>query len=458
VTSDPDPPARLTGTLLGSTLVAALGGLLFGFDTAVISGTTEALRTAYGLGSAGLGFTVASALVGTILGSLVAGRPADVVGRRAVLLAIAVLYVVSAVGCALAWDWLSLLVFRFLGGIGVGGASVVSPMYIAEISPARLRGRLVAITQLNIVLGILLAFFSNYLIAGRGLGEVEWRWMFGVEAFPAAAFFLLLFLTPQSPRWLVARGREDEARAVLARLGSDPAEAEAEVRSIRDSLDLEHHRLAEPLFRRAYRGPVLLAVAIAAFNQLSGINAILYYAPAVFRMAGSGQDAALLQSVIVGGTNLVFTLLAMAVIDRVGRRRLMLVGSVGYVLSLSAVAWAFYRYGAAFDEAGGRIVLAGLLVFIASHAFGQGAVIWVFISEVFPNRVRARGQALGSFTHWFMAAAISWTFPVIAEASGGHAFAFYAAMMVLQLLWVLRVMPETKGVPLEEIQRRLGIA
>jgi hypothetical protein len=240
----------------------------------------------------------------------------------------------------------------------VGGASVVSPMYIAEISPARLRGRLVAVTQFNIVLGILLAFFSNYLIAGRGLGEVEWRWMFGVEAFPAAAFFLLLFLTPQSPRWLVARGREDEARAVLARLGSDPAEAEAEVRSIRDSLDLEHHRLAEPLFRRAYRGPVLLAVAIAAFNQLSGINAILYYAPAVFRMAGSGQDAALLQSVIVGGTNLVFTLLAMAVIDRFGRRRLMLVGSVGYVLSLSAVAWAFYRYGAAFDEAGGRIVLA----------------------------------------------------------------------------------------------------
>jgi sugar porter (SP) family MFS transporter len=357
-----------------------------------------------------------------------------------------------------AWDWLSLLFFRFVGGIGVGGASVVSPMYVAEISPARLRGRLVAVTQLNIVLGILAAFFSNYWLAGLGLGEAEWRWMFGVEAFPAAAFFGLLFLTPQSPRWLVARGRADEAGAVLARMGSDPAAVDAEVREIRRSLDLEHHSLGESLFTPAYRGPVLLVVAIAAFNQLSGINAILYYAPAVFRMAGSGQDAALLESVLVGASNLVFTLLAMAFIDRFGRRRLMLVGSIGYILTLATTAWAFYRYGTSFDAVGGRIVLASLLGFIAAHAFGQGAVIWVFISEIFPNRVRARGQALGSFTHWFMAAVISWTFPMIAEASGGHAFAFYAAMMVLQLLWVLKVMPETKGVPLEEIQKRLGIA
>jgi MFS family permease len=241
-------------------------------------------------------------------------------------------------------------------------------------------------------------------------------------------------------------------------MGSDAAAVEAEVREIRRSLDLEHHSLAESLFRPAYRRPVLLVIAIAAFNQLSGINAVLYYAPAVFRMAGSGQDAALLQSVLVGGSNLVFTLLAMALIDRFGRRLLMLAGSVGYVVTLATAAWAFYRYGTAFDELGGRIVLVSILGFIGAHAFGQGAVIWVFISEIFPNRVRARGQALGSFTHWFMAAAISWTFPVIAEASGGHAFAFYAAMMVLQLLWVLKVMPETKGVPLEEIQKRLGIA
>jgi sugar porter (SP) family MFS transporter len=456
--STPPAPARLTGTLVASTLIAALGGFLFGFDTAVISGTTEALRRVYGLGGFALGFTVASALIGTILGSLVAGRPSDVYGRRAVLLAIAVLYFVSAVGCAVAWDWASLLFFRFIGGIGVGGASVVSPMYVAEISPARLRGRLVAVTQLNIVLGILAAFFSNYWLAGLGLGEAEWRWMFGVEAFPAAAFFFLLFLTPQSPRWLVAQGRADEAVAVLARMGSDPAVVEAEVQEIRRSLDLEHHSLAESLFQPAYRRPVLLVIAIAAFNQLSGINAVLYYAPAVFRMAGSGQDAALLQSVLVGGSNLVFTLLAMALIDRFGRRRLMLAGSIGYIVTLATAAWAFYRYGTAFDEVGSRLVLVSILGFIGAHAFGQGAVIWVFISEIFPNRVRARGQALGSFTHWFMAAAISWTFPVIAEASGGHAFAFYAAMMVLQLVWVVKAMPETKGIPLEEIQKRLGIA
>ena len=455
---EPRPPARLTGTLVAGTLIAALGGLLFGFDTAVISGTTEALVSVYGLSGFGLGFTVASALIGTILGSMVVGQPTDAFGRRWVLVAIAALYFVSAVGTALAWDWWSLLFFRFVGGIGVGGASVVSPLYIAEISPAALRGRLVAATQFNIVLGILLAFFSNYLLAQMDLGANEWRWMFGVEAFPAAAFFLLLFLTPQSPRWLVARGRVEEARAVLGRLGRDAGSVDGEAKAIEASLDLEHHRLEEPLFQAAYRGPILLAIAIAAFNQLSGINALMYYAPAIFRMAGAGQGSALLQSVLVGGTNLVFTMAAMAIIDRFGRRNLMIVGSIGYIASLSATAWAFYSYGTDFTPAGSVVVLASLLVFIASHAFGQGAVIWVFISEIFPNRVRARGQALGSFTHWLMAAAISWTFPMIAEASGGHAFAFYAAMMVVQLVWVLRVMPETKGVPLEDIQKRLGIA
>jgi SP family xylose:H+ symportor-like MFS transporter len=448
---------KLTGTLVRSTLIAALGGLLFGFDTAVISGTTEALQAVYALSGFWLGFTVASALIGTIVGSVSVGRPADVFGRRPVLFAIAVLYFVSAVGSALAWSWSSFLFFRFLGGLGVGGASVVSPMYIAEISPASLRGRLVAVTQFNIVLGILLAFFSNYLVAQLELGATEWRWMFAVEAFPAAAFFLLLFLTPASPRWLVVGRRVDEARDVLAGMGTDRGGIEEEIGAIQASLDLEHHSLREPFFQRAYRTPVLLAIAIAAFNQLSGINALMYYAPRIFGMAGAGQDTALLQSVIVGGTNLVFTMAAMAVIDHFGRRRLMIAGSIGYILSLGSTAWAFYRYGTEFTPTGSLIVLVSLLVFIASHAFGQGAVIWVFISEIFPNRIRARGQALGSFTHWFMAALISWTFPMFAQASGGHTFAFYAVMMVLQLVWVLRVMPETKGVPLEDIQKQMGI-
>jgi SP family xylose:H+ symportor-like MFS transporter len=451
------PPPRLTPALARSTVIAALGGLLFGFDTAVISGTTDALRRVYDLSSSGLGFTVASALIGTILGSLVVGRPADAFGRRPVLFAIALLYFVSAVGSALAWSWPAFVSFRFVGGIAVGGASVVSPMYIAEISPARLRGRLVAVTQFNIVLGILLAYLSNYLVAQLHLGSAEWRWMFGVEAFPAAVFFLLLFVTPASPRWLVTRDRVDEAREVLGQMGTDTGDVGEEIRAIQTSLDLEHHSLKEPFFQAAYRTPILLAIAIAAFNQLSGINALMYYAPHIFRMAGAGQDSALLQSVIVGLTNLVFTMAAMSLIDRFGRRTLMIVGSIGYIISLSVTAWAFYTWGTDFTATGSLIVLVSLLVFIASHAFGQGAVIWVFLSEIFPNRIRARGQALGSFTHWFMAAGISWTFPMFAEASGGNTFAFYAVMMVLQLVWVLKVMPETKGVPLEEIQKRLGI-
>lgn len=442
--------------LLGTVIIAALGGLLFGFDTAVISGTTDALRATYALSSGELGFTVASALIGTIIGALSAGKPADRWGRRRTLVVIAILYFFSAVGSGLAWDWYSFLIFRFIGGLGVGGASVVSPLYIAEISPARLRGRMVAITQFNIVLGILLAFASNYVIAAMDLGTITWRWMFGVEAFPALAFYLLLFLAPRSPRWLIAQNLEAEARVVLERFGTDAGSVDEEVAEIRASLESEYRIAGDRFFRRAYRKPILLAVAIAMFNQLSGINAVLYYAPHVFKMAGSGESAALLQSVAIGGINLVFTMAALLIIDHFGRRRLMVAGSIGYILSLSATAWAFYRYGTQFDARGGSIVLVSLLVFIAAHAFGQGAVIWVFIGEVFPNRVRARGQALGSFTHWVMAAAISWTFPMIAEKSGGHVFAFYAGMMVLQLIWVLAVMPETKGIPLEQIQKRLG--
>ena len=441
--------------LLRASIIAALGGLLFGFDTAVISGTTDQLRDVFDLSSGLLGLTVASALIGTVLGALFAGKPSDVLGRRKSLMWVALLYFVSALGSALAWDWYSFLVFRLIGGLAVGGASVVSPLYIAEISPARMRGRLVAITQFNIVLGILVAYLSNYFVAQLELGATEWRTMFGIEAVPAAVFYLLMFATPRSPRWLVAQGRRDEAVAVLESLGAPSVEAE--VQQIEESLALEHHSIQEPLFQAIYKQPIMLAIAIATFNQLSGINALMYYAPQIFQMAGAGAESALLQAVAVGGTNLVFTMAALLVIDSFGRKKLMIVGSIGYIVSLAATAAAFYTYGTEFDAFGGTVVLVSLLVFIASHAFGQGAVIWVFLSEIFPNRVRARGHALGCFTHWFFAALISWTFPVIAEMSGGHTFAFYSCMMVLQLIWVWKVMPETKGIPLEEIQRRLGI-
>ena len=443
--------------VLFAAIVAALGGLLFGFDTAVISGTTDWLRKVYDLSSFGLGFTVASALIGTILGSILVGKPADKYGRKSILFVLAVLYFVSAVGSAIAWDWYSFLFFRFIGGLGVGGASVVSPMYIAEISPAKFRGRLVAITQFNIVLGILLAFFSNYVIVEMNLGDVEWRWMFGVEAFPAVIFFLLLFFNPRSPRWLVAKEKIEEAKFVLAKCGTDAGTVEDEIEEIRKSIDKEHHAVSEPFYSKQYIKPILLAVAIAAFNQLSGINALMYYAPHIFKMAGAGAESALLQTIAVGGTNLIFTMAALLIIDHFGRKKLMLVGSVGYIISLSSTAWAFYTYGTNFNDTGSWVVLISLIVFIASHAFGQGAVIWVFISEVFPNRVRARGQALGSFTHWAMAALISWTFPMFAEMSGGHTFAFYAICTVGQLLWVIYIMPETKGISLEEIQKKLGI-
>ncbi|MGH8024161.1 MAG: sugar porter family MFS transporter [Limisphaerales bacterium] len=442
---------RLKASVVYSALIAALGGLLFGFDTAVISGATDWLKGHFVLTNFWLGFTVASALIGTILGAIGIGRPADALGRRGVLFLLAILYFVSAIGCALAWDWWSFLVFRFLGGLAVGGASVASPMYIAEIAPARFRGRLVAFAQFNIVLGILLAYLSNYIIVNLHLGPGQYRWMFGVMAAPSAAFFFLLFFTPQSPRWLVGRNRLAEARLVLEKCGTDSGGVEDEIHEIQASMDVENHALTERFFCRKYLRPILLAVAIAMFNQLSGINAILYYSAHIFEMAGASAQLASLQSVIVGFINLIVTMAAMSVIDHFGRRRLMLVGSIGYIVSLISTAYAFYT------NTGGLLVLVSLLVFIASHAFGQGAVIWVFISEIFPNRVRARGQALGTFTHWVMCAAISWTFPIIAAKSGGNTFAFYALCMVGQLIWVLLVMPETKGISLERIQKHLGI-
>lgn len=427
--------------VLRSSLIAALGGLLFGFDTAVISGTTDDLRRVFALGDGALGFTVAVALIGTILGAILAGWPADRWGRRGTLVAVAALYFVSALGSAWPWDWISLLIFRFLGGIGVGMASVVCPLYIAEIAPASRRGRLVALAQFNVVLGILLAYLSNWLIGGALPGGDAWRWMFGVEAGPAALFFGLLFLTPESPRWLVARGRVDEARRVLDLVGADET-VDVLQRSLRD----ESTGRSESLFSKQYRRPVMMAIAIAAFNQLSGINAIIYYTPDIFRMAGFDRASALIQSVVIGGTNLALTMAGLSVIDRFGRRTLMLVGSIGYLVSLSATAYSYY------SGRGGWLLLGSLVVFIAAHAFGQGAVIWVFLSEIFPNKVRAKGTALGSTVHWIMAAAISWTFPLIAARSGGHTFTVYALCMAGQLVWVLTRMPETKGVALEAME------
>lgn len=456
--------------LFRNAVVAALGGLLFGFDTAVISGAEEMLKNLFesdyqnfsdtiGFGSANFwhGFVIASALIGTIIGSLFSGKISDRYGRQFTLKITALFFIISAVGSALAWNWHSFFIFRLLGGLAVGSASVVSPMYIAEISPAKMRGRLVAVTQFNIVFGILLAFLSNYAIANLNLGENTWRWMFGIETLPAALFFILLFTTVKSPRWLMQRGFLEQAEKVLASLQTNKEKVSEEINNIKASLDKDKNSLNEPFFQKKYTKPILLAFAIAMFNQLSGINALMYFAPRIFKMAGFDESAALLSSVGVGFVNLAFTMAALAIIDHFGRRKLMLVGSVGYILSLSATAWAFYTYGNEFSGIGSQVVLWGLLVFIASHAFGQGAVILAFISEIFPNKVRARGQAFGLTTHWLMAALISWTFPMFAESSGGNTFAFYAVCMVGQLVWVLFFMPETKGVPLEEMEKKLGI-
>jgi sugar porter (SP) family MFS transporter len=338
-----------------------------------------------------------------------------------------------------------------VGGLAIGGSSVVAPMYIAEIAPAALRGRLVALSQFNVVSGILAAYLSNYVIAAYvgGPESAAWRVMLGIPALPAAAFFLLAGGIPESPRWLVKRHRREEAAEVLRRVGSE--DPQGLVAEIAESLHEETVSADEPFFQWKYRRPILLAIMVASFNQLAGINALIYYTADIFRMAGAGRTGALAQSVIIGFTNLLFTIAAMTVIDRYGRRRLLLIGAAGLALCLGIVAWAFHR------GLGGTLVLGSLIGYIAFFAFSQGSVIWVYLSEIFPNRVRARGQALGSFTHWLWAAVVSWTFPVIAEASGASAFAFFAAMMVLQLVLVWLFLPETRGVSLERIQHELGI-
>jgi sugar porter (SP) family MFS transporter len=429
--------------------VAALGGLLFGFDTVVISGTTSALTTTFGLSPADLGFTVSSALWGTIIGALFAGIPGDRIGRRDSLRILAVLYFVSAAGCAGAWDWFSFVFFRFIGGLAIGGSSVLGPMYIAEIAPARYRGRMVGFFQFNVVFGILLAYLSNYLCGLAFAGDAEWRWKLGVAAVPAALFFAFLFGIPRSPRWLASKGRNLEALAVLRATG-DPAPEES-LREITQSLHLERGLAHEKFYSRKYAFPIFLAVSIGMFNQLSGINAILYYLNDIFKSAGFDKVSSDLQAVAIGFTNLVFTILAMSMIDRLGRKTLLLVGSVGCASALAGVAWVFWT------NSHQHLLLWFLILFIGSFAFSQGAVIWVYLSEVFPTAVRARGQSLGSFTHWFMNALISWSFPPIAAVSGAAPFAFFAVMMVAQLFTVLLVYPETKNVTLEQMQHKLGI-
>ena len=438
----------LNPVLVRSTAVAALGGLLFGFDTAVISGATQALTHTYQLSPTLLGITVSSALWGTVVGSLSAGFPADRLGRRDSLRIMAVLYLVSSLGCAFAWNWPSLLIFRVIGGLGIGGSSVIGPMYIAEIAPAKWRGRLVGFFQFNVVFGILLACFSNYLVGLANLGEHEWRWKLGVPAIPAALFFLMLFGIPRSPRWLVKKQRVPEARESLQLIGED--DYERELQEIVESIDAEHAQ-GDVLFSRKYLFPIFLAVSIGMFNQLAGINAILYYLNDIFAKAGFSKVSGDLQAVAVGGTNLLFTMLAMSVIDRLGRKTLLLIGSVGMAVALAGVAAVFLSHS---HE---DLLVWCLVGFIAFFAFSQGAVIWVYLSEVFPTRVRAKGQSLGSFTHWIMNAFIANVFPMLAASSGGAPFLFFAVMMAAQFFVVLSFYPETKGYTLEQMQHKLGI-
>jgi sugar porter (SP) family MFS transporter len=435
--------------VIKSTIVGALGGLLFGFDTAVISGTTNALTQTYQLSPTLLGVTVSSALVGTVAGAITAGIPGQKFGRRDSLRVMAIFYVISALGCAFAWNWTALIFFRFIGGLGIGGSSVLGPMYIAEIAPPAWRGRLVGCFQLNVVIGILLAYVSNAWIDTMHLGATEWRWQLGISAVPAALFLLALFGIPRSPRWLVMHGEVEESLGVL-RLTGIP-KPEEELKEIIASIHQERAASSDPLFSRQYAFPIFLALTMGTFCQLSGINAVLYYLNDIFALAGATKVSGALQAVAVGATNLVATLVAMSVIDQFGRRKLLLTGTTGLTVCLSAVAYVFMTHKHL------HWLVWLLMAYIACFAISQGAVIWVYVSEVFPNRVRAKGQALGSSSHWLTNAIISLVFPIMAGSSGAYPFMFFAAMMVIHFFIILKYYPETKGVSLEQMQHRLGI-
>ena len=439
---------RPNSNLLKATLTGALGGLLFGFDTVVISGALDALVRLYNLSDLGKGWTVAIALIGTVIGSFSAGVVGQKLGGRETLRITAVLYVVSALGSAFAWDWPSLMIFRFIGGVGIGASAVLGPVYIAELSPAKLRGRLVGAFQFNIVFGILVAYTTNYLIRLLHLGAAEWRWQVGIAAIPATAFLVLLFGIPRSPRWLAARGRDREALEVLELMG-DP-NPKAELADIRSALDQEHATAHEPVFRWKYRVPLFLAIATGAFNQLTGINAILYYLNSIFAAAGFSQVSGDQQAIAIGFTNLVFTIVGMVGIDRLGRKTLLLIGAAGTASCLCGVAWVFAT------NSHQSLLVWILVAFIGFFALSQGAVIWVYIGEVFPNHVRSKGQGVGNASHWIMNTIIALTFPVIAAQMGrAIPFIFFAAMTALQFIVVLVAFPETKGQTLEDLQRQL---
>lgn len=430
-------------------LIAALGGFLFGFEVSVISGAEQVIQKLWSLDSFWLGFTVASSLIGTVLGSLIVGKPTQKYGRKPILFLIAALYLLSAIGCAVVSSWFLFVFFRFVGGLAVGASSVVGPMYISEIAPAKIRGRLAGMFQLNIVAGILVAYLTNYLLAGYG-GEESWRYMLAVMGIPAIVFFVLLFFIPESPRWLAVTGKIEEAREVFNKLGQEEA-----LQQVLDEQQKQDKHKKESLFNGKYNKPILYAMLLAMFNQLSGINAILYYAPRVFEMAGFDRADAFQQSVFIGLANFIFTILAMTVIDRFGRKKLLLIGAAGMTIFLVLTATNLMNVSGA-----NPLTLLYLVGFIACFAFSQGAVIWVFIAEIFPNSVRSQGAAFGSFTHWIMAAIISWVFPIIVEGSpmgGVYSFVFYGVMMLLSFLFIWRVMPETKGKSLEQIEQELGI-
>jgi SP family arabinose:H+ symporter-like MFS transporter len=431
-------------------LTSALAGFLFGFDTVVISGAEKTIQALWGLTPGLHGMAMASALYGTVVGALLGGWPADRFGRKATLLWIGVLYFIGAVGSGLAPNVATFIIARVIGGLGIGISTVVAPMYISEIAPPKYRGRLAGMFQFNIVFGILIAFVSNALLAG--IGENAWRWMLGVAAFPSLLYVVFCFGLPESPRWLLSRKGDREAGVqVLQRIEPDASKAEIAAEADAITNASTERGSSGNFWTRRLQKPILLAILIAFFNQLSGINAILYFAPRIFELTGLGAKTALLQSVGIGVTNLVFTFVGLWLIDRLGRRTLLYIGSFGYITSLGLVAWAFFTEHFS-------IVPACIFAFIAAHAIGQGAVIWVFISEIFPNRHRAEGQTLGSFTHWTFAALLTTFFPrMVTSFPPGYVFSFFASMMVLQLIWVKTMVPETKGVPLEQIQRQLGI-
>jgi sugar porter (SP) family MFS transporter len=427
-------------------ITAALAGFLFGFDTVVISGADKKLQLLWGSSDVFHGVVVIGmALWGTVIGALLGGIPTNRIGRKNTLVWIGVFYTISALGSAFANDPITFAVFRFIGGLGVGASTIAAPAYISEIAPAKDRGKLVGLYQFNIVFGILIAFFSNYLL--NGIGENAWRWMVGVEAIPAVLYTVFAITIPKSPRWLLTKFRNSEAKTVLQLINPDQ-DSEKLIMEIKD--EMENTVPHENIFIKKYRFPLILAFCIAFFNQLSGINAFLYYAPRILTEAGLAESSALLSSIGIGVTNMLFTLLGIYLIDRVGRKQLMYAGSIGYILSLSLVACAFF-----FNWTGIAMPIF-LFMFIAAHAIGQGTVIWVFISEIFPNHLRGSGQSFGSSVHWILAAVVPSLIPVLfATIGAGIVFAFFAFMMVLQLLFVAFVMPETKGISLEELSKIL---